>query len=62
MRMLGRAVGVLFLALVGVGVVEGLGYCSSCKAVDCSFDTQCGVRCACVKLNGNYKGNCVAKW
>jgi hypothetical protein len=37
-------------------------HCSKCHAVDCSFDTQCGVRCTCVKLNGKIKGQCVEKW
>jgi hypothetical protein len=35
--------------------------CRSCKAVECSFDTQCGIQCLCIKLDGNIKGNCVQK-
>lgn len=55
----------ILVALFGfctICVTEGTAYCSKCKVVDCSFDTQCGVRCACVKLNGKIKGQCVEKW
>lgn len=59
---LGRILFIGALAFAGICAVEGTGYCSKCKAVDCSFDYQCGYRCGCVKLNGNIKGQCVEKW
>jgi hypothetical protein len=57
-----RVVFVGVVAMAGICVAEGTGYCSKCKAVDCSFDTQCGTRCTCVKLNGKIKGQCVEQW
>jgi hypothetical protein len=58
-----------FLAAIVVAVTAGVvlgaageARCSGCSAVDCSFSTQCGVRCECVKLNGKIRGQCVEKW
>jgi hypothetical protein len=49
----------LFLALLAV---SGDVWCSNCHAVDCTFDTQCGVRCTCVKLGGRLRGQCAERW
>lgn len=51
----------VLVACASLCIAEGTAYCSKCRAVDCSFDTQCGVSCACVKLGGNIKGQCVEK-
>lgn len=48
--------------LLSLLALSGDVWCSSCHAVDCHYDTQCGVRCACVKLNGQFRGQCVQKW
>jgi hypothetical protein len=53
---------VALLTVLSVGTASSRGECSKCRAVDCSFDTHCGVMCACVKLNGNIKGQCVEKY
>lgn len=62
---MGKSIRIAFVALasfIGIGVAEGVAFCSSCKTVDCSFEYQCGHRCDCVKLNGNIKGQCVQRY
>ena len=43
------------------GLLQGLSYCSTCDKVDCRYRSDCGFSCECVKLNGNYEGQCVEK-
>jgi hypothetical protein len=54
-----RAIIAVGFAFATICALEGTSYCLKCRAVECSFDTQCGVSCTCVKLNGNIKGSCV---
>lgn len=50
------------LAALCVSSVATEAECFNCRTVECSYDTQCGARCECVKLNGRLKGSCVQKW
>lgn len=48
--------------LLSLLALSGDVWCSRCRSVDCTFDTQCGVQCACVKLGGRLRGQCVERW